>query len=124
MHGNDKGTHHTGLKSRMVSPLSAQEVEKKCVRRFLDRLELRIKKIRILVLQRDWAHLRTEVLSLGPAAGQFGFETLSKRCQQLAESIPQGRVSRVAILLLAKQAAHLLLQEMDQILIDQKSQAP
>jgi HPt (histidine-containing phosphotransfer) domain-containing protein len=103
---------------------SLDEIQNRLQRRFLDRLALRIKKMRRLLMERDWPGIKAESLSLSRSSEQFGFAHLAQRCTQVAQSIPDGKIAKVATLDSSKKLTFHLVQEIDQILIENTVMRP
>ncbi len=94
------------------------EIQLRLQRRFLDRLAVRIKSIRKYLIERNWEKLKCECDSLRTGAEQFGFQELAQLSAQVAFSIPNGRVSKVTTLPVAKEKTQVLIRAIDDTLMD------
>ena len=54
-----------------------QEINERLRRRYLDRLGERVKKLRKLLVERNWEDLRVECGQLASSGDTFGFSTLT-----------------------------------------------
>jgi len=103
---------------RSIQPDSPREIDDRLRRRYLDRLGQRVKKLRKLIVERNWEELRAECSQLAISGETFGFQNLTDLAQAAQDSIPQGKVPRAATPLRAKETTEALLTAIDSILIE------
>lgn len=96
---------------------SLQEIEGRLRRGYLDRLGLRVKKLRKLLVERDWEKLRNECLALSLSGDSFGFREVATLADQVKHFIPPGRIPRAATPSRAKELAESLVTTIDSILV-------
>ena len=97
---------------------SPQEINDRLRRRYLDRLSQRVKKLRKLMVERNWQELRTECGQLAISGETFGFRNLTRLALATQESIPTGKVSRAATPIHAKETTEALIAAVDTILME------
>lgn len=107
-------------KSRLntIPPDSPEEIDERLRRRYLDRLSQRVKKLRKLLVERNWEDLRTECAQLAMSGETFGFHTITHLAIAAQESIPTGRTSRAATPAHAKANSEALIAAVDSVLIE------
>ncbi len=98
---------------------STQEIDERLRRRYLDRLGQRVKKLRRLLVERNWEDLRIECAQLAASGETFGFQRLTLLAIAAQETIPTGRISRAATPLRAKESTETLITAIDSILVEQ-----
>src|SRR4051794_10822399 len=103
---------------KIIQPDSHKEINDRLRRRYLDRLSQRVKKLRKLLIERNWEDLRNECHHLATSGETFGFLNLSHLAIAARESIPLGKVSRAATPLHAKDTIELLVAAVDSVLMD------
>ena len=99
-------------------PDSHKEIDARLRRRYLDRLGQRVRKLRKLVVERNWEDLRAECGQLASSGEAFGFQKLTYLAIAAQESIPTGRVSRAATPLCAKENTEALIAAIDSVLME------
>jgi hypothetical protein len=99
-------------------PGSLKEIDDRLRRRYLDRLCQRVKKLRKLLVERNWEELRTECGQLAVSGETFGFENITQLSVAVQATIPPGKVPRAATPLRAKETAETLITAIDSILIE------
>jgi len=99
-------------------PDSPKEIEARLRRRYLDRLGHRVKKLRKLLIERNWEDLRSECGQLANSGETFGFQNITSLALVAQESIPAGRVSRAATPAHAKESTEALIGAIDETLIE------
>jgi hypothetical protein len=99
-------------------PDSPREIEERLRRRYLDRLSQRVKKIRKLLIEKQWEELRAECGQLASSGEIFGFGNLTHLAMIAHTSIPKGRVSRAITPMRAKEATETLINAIDTILME------
>lgn len=92
------------------------QIENQLRNRYLERLAIRVKKIRSLLVERNWEELRAECGAIAGSTESFGLPTLRELAQQVEELIPPGRISRASALPDARAAVESLLTAMDVLL--------
>lgn len=95
-----------------------QEIEDRLRRRYLDRLNLRLREIRKLLVSRNWEELRSECEQLASSGETFGFKELTQLAIQAQRSIPPGRVSRAMAPSSAKKNLEQLIAAIDNVLLE------
>lgn len=96
------------------------DIEMRMRKRYLERLASRVKKIRLLLLERDWEELRAECRQIAQSSEGFGVRALREIALHGEEAIPPGRVSRASALPDARAAVERLLTAIDVILTDEE----
>lgn len=99
-------------------PDSPKEIDERLRRRYLDRLSQRVKKLRKLLIERNWEELRVECGQLATSGETFGFPKLTHLALAAQSAIPLGKVSRAATPLRAKETSESLIAAVDAILMD------
>ena len=95
-----------------------EEINDRLKRRYLDRLSVRVKKLRRLLVERSWEELRTECGQLAASGETFGFDDLTFLSIAVQKSIPPGKLSRAYTPTMAKQTAESLIAAIDTVLIN------
>lgn len=95
---------------------SPQEIEDRLRRRYLDRLGGRVKKLRKLLIERNWEELRTEYTQLAVSGVTFGFSSITQLADSAQATLPPGRISRALTPLHAKERTEALISEIDSLL--------
>ncbi len=108
--------YHKDIKA--LQPDTPREIDERLRRRYLDRLGQRVKKLRKLLIERNWENLRSECGQLAVSGETFGFERLTLLAIGAQESIPQGKISKAATPSKAKQTAEALIATIDSILME------
>ncbi len=103
---------------RSIQPDSPREIDDRLRRRYLDRLGHRVKKLRKLLVERNWEDLRGECYQLAMSGETFGFQNLTSLAQIAQCSIPEGKVARAATPIRAKETTEALITAIDFILIE------
>ena len=103
---------------RTIQPDSPREIDDRLRRRYLDRLSQRVKKLRKLLVERNWEDLRAECSQLASSGENFGFQTLTALAQNAQNSIPTGKISRASTPVRAKESTEALIAAIDSILIE------
>lgn len=101
-----------------LQPDTPREIEERLRRRYLDRLGQRVKKLRKLLIERNWEDLKSECRQLATSGETFGFQKLTLLAIVAQESIPEGKVPRAATPLRAKETTEALIASIDGILIE------
>lgn len=101
-----------------LEPDSPKEIDDRLRRRYLDRLSQRVKKLRKLLVERNWEELRLECGQLASSGETFGFQKLTDLAVAARETIPPGKVARAATPLRAKETTEALIANIDFILLE------
>jgi hypothetical protein len=112
---------HTQFYSKDLRALnlkSLQEIEVRLRRGYLDRLSLRVKKLRKLIIERNWEQLREECLALSLSGDTFGFQDVAALASQVQRSIPAGKIPRAATPSRGKEYAESLVSNIESILVE------
>ena len=97
---------------------SSEEIQTRLRKRFLDRLSMRMLRMRRGLVERDWPILKAECKSISGSGKTFGFSQLSELAVQVDHLIPEGDVSRAKGIPQAKKAVENLILAIDSILIE------
>lgn len=97
---------------------SLKEINERLQRRYLDRLSLRVKKLRKLLAERNWEELRTECTHLAQSGENFGFANLTVLAEEARNAIPRGKIAKAAMPTQAKKSTENLISAVDAILFD------
>lgn len=98
---------------------SIDQIETTLQKKYLERLNLRVRKIRLLLLERQWEELRAECHQIAHSSEGFGLPTLRTIALQAEEAIPPGRVSRASALPHARGAVENLITSIDVLLTNE-----
>jgi hypothetical protein len=101
---------------------SPSEIDARLKRRYLDRLALRVKKMRKQLLDRDWDALRAECAHLGGTGKSFGLVAIAERAENAAREIPSAPVSKLLSLPQARNAVEHLILTIEIALSDNNDQ--
>ncbi len=100
---------------------SPSEIDDRLKRRYLDRLGLRVKKLRKLLVERNWEELRLECSQVAVGGETFGFAELKSLAAEAQKAIPAGRVLRAQTPLFAKENTEALIARIDSVLVGHSS---
>lgn len=95
---------------------STQEIQNRLRKRFLDRLSMRMLRMRQGLVERNWPVLKAECRSISGSGKTFGFEQLSHLATEVDHLIPEGEISRAQGIPQAKKAVEHLIYMIDSIL--------
>ena len=116
---NDTENMELFQKSNKQSPPDTiEDIEKRLKKRYLDRLVIRVRKIRKLLIEKNWEELKRECGQLGNSLENFGFERITDLSAVAHDTIPSNKVPRAATPLRAKAAVEMLIQEIDSTLME------
>lgn len=101
-------------------PVFFDEINERLKRRYLDRLSFRLRTLRKSLILRNWQALREDCQQLALSCETFGFTTLTRLAKEAYLAIPTGRLSRAAVLPMAKSKIEILITSIDTALIDSK----
>jgi HPt (histidine-containing phosphotransfer) domain-containing protein len=104
--------------NQTIQPDSPKEIEERLRRRYLDRLSQRVKRLRRLLVERNWEELRQECSQLANSGENFGFPNLTFLAEAAQDSIPAGKVPRAATPLRAKETTEALIVAVDGVLME------
>ena len=103
---------------KTLHPDTPSEINDRLRRRYLDRLSQRVKRLRRLLVERNWEELRTECGQLAASGETFGFENLTFLANAAQKAIPEGKLSRAFTPFYAKETTETLISAIDSILIE------
>ena len=95
---------------------SSQEIQVRLRKRFLDRLSMRMLRMRQGLVERNWPVLKSECRSISGSGKTFGFDQLSCLATEVDHLIPEGEISRAQGIPQAKKAVEHLICVIDSIL--------
>jgi HPt (histidine-containing phosphotransfer) domain-containing protein len=101
-----------------ILPDSPQEIDDRLKRRYLERLGQRVRRLRKLIIDRNWEDLRNECHQLATSGESFGFPHLTLLAKAAHQNIPQGKVSRATTPIQAKASLETLINAIDSTLIE------
>lgn len=102
----------------MLEIENLKEIDERLRRRYMDRLELKVKKLRKLLVERNWEDLRNECGQLASSGETFGFPGLTQLAVSVQNSIPQGKIPRAATPTSARENTEALITAVDDVLIE------
>jgi hypothetical protein len=102
----------------LSDPPTVGEIQERVKRRYVDRLSQRVKRIRRLLLDREWPELRNEARQLREGGSEFGFIHLSELASAAEKLIPETGLSRLRPMPEARQAVENLICAIDVILVE------
>lgn len=94
------------------------EIEERVKQRYLDRLAIRVKRVRKQLSERNWEDLRTECHQVSSSAKSFGFYHLSQLAANAEEAMPPDHIPRAAVMPEARRAVDRLIAAIDDILVE------
>lgn len=92
---------------------SPEEIQRRVRKGYLDRLDTRVRRMRMLLAERDWPALRVECAHLKNTATGFGFRELSELAGEVEKELLQSDSSRAVALPQVRIAAEALLTAID-----------
>jgi hypothetical protein len=95
---------------------SSAEIEDRLRRRYLDRLTIRVRKMRKHLIDREWNVLRTECAHLKESGQSFRLLQIANLAGSAVEAIPTGAVSKHKALPEARHAVETLISAIDVVL--------
>lgn len=99
---------------------STDEIQKRVQNQYIGRVGSRLKKMRKLVLDRDWATLKSEANQLAEGAQNFGFKALASDVQKAIEVLNKSNLTRTAIDQEAKMTLEVLFKRLDRFLVEEQ----
>ena len=103
---------------------SRHEIQERLRKRFLDRLSVRMRRLRRELIERNWPVLKAECRSIGGTGTTFGFERLSNLATKVDQLIPDGDVSRAQTIPDARHAVEELIVAIDSVLSEHQISGP
>jgi hypothetical protein len=97
---------------------NTKEIDARLRRRYLDRLALRVKKMRKQLLNRDWDALRVECAHLGGTGKSFGLHNIAEFAESATREIPPAPVSKLLSLPEARNAVEHLIMTIEIVISD------
>lgn len=95
------------------------EIQKRIQHRYIDRVSARLKKMRKLLIDRDWNTLRNEANQLAEGAQNFGYTDLASDVQKAIEVLNKQNLTRTAMDQEAKQSLEALFKKLDRFLVEE-----
>ena len=92
---------------------SKDEIQTRVRRGYLERLDLRLKKMRRFLSDREWNQLRIECMHLKNTAASFDFQEIARLALDTENSIPRDAHSSALHLPEARQKAETLFSEIE-----------
>jgi HPt (histidine-containing phosphotransfer) domain-containing protein len=102
----------------LTDPPSLDEIQARVRRRYIDRLSQRVRRMRKMLLERNWSELRNEARQIRDGGEGFGFAHLTELAATAEQVIPENVISRLRPLPEARQAVESLLIAIDLILAE------
>jgi hypothetical protein len=102
----------------LTDPPSLDEIQARVRRRYIDRLSQRVRRMRKMLLERNWLELRNEARQIREGGEGFGFTHLTELATTAERVIPENGISRLRPLPEARQAIESLLIAIDLILAE------
>jgi len=102
----------------LTDPLSLDEIQARVRRRYIDRLSQRVKRMRRMLLERNWSELRNETRQLREGGESFGFAHLTELASTAERAIPENGVSKLRPFPQARQAIENLMIAIDLVLAE------
>ncbi|MFL5812857.1 MAG: hypothetical protein ACJ763_04720 [Bdellovibrionia bacterium] len=102
----------------LTDPPSLDEIQARVRRRYIDRLSQRVRRMRKMLLERNWSELRNEARQIREGGEGFGFAHLTELAATAEQVIPENGISRLRPLPEARQAVEGLLIAIDLILAE------
>lgn len=118
---------YVGTQYNPAQPPSRSEITEHLHLRYMERLNLRVKKMRRLLAEREWHELKTQARQLKGGSENFGLGILSERAVNLMQTIPDEPLSRLRpfpTLQQAREAAESLFGAIDQVLTENSVRFP
>jgi hypothetical protein len=104
--------------THVITTETQQEIQERRRRRYLERLALRVRRLRKQLAERSWEELRSECQQLRTGGEEFGFHVLCALATAAMEEIPPGKIFRAVPLPRARQAVDALVSAIDDILTE------
>ena len=95
------------------------EIQKRIQHRYIARVSTRLRKMRKLLIDRDWNTLKNEVNQLVEGAQNFGYTDLAVDVQKSIEVLNKQHLTRTAMDQEAKQSLELLFKKLDRFLVEE-----
>jgi HPt (histidine-containing phosphotransfer) domain-containing protein len=98
---------------------STKEIQERVKSQYIERVGSRLRKMRKLMMDRDWATLKTEAHQLAEGAQNFGYSTLATEVTAALQVLESQSLTRTAIDQPTKVALESLFKRLDRFLVDQ-----
>ncbi len=98
---------------------STEEIQQRVKNQYIERVGSRLRKMRKLMMDRDWATLKNEAHQLAEGAQNFGYPNLATEVQSALQVLEKQTLSRTAIDQPTKLALESLFKRLDRFLVDQ-----
>lgn len=102
----------------LTDPPTLDEIQARVRRRYIDRLSQRVRRMRKMLLERNWSELRNEARQIREGGEGFGFSNLTELAAAAERTIPENGASRMRPIPEARQAVESLLIAIDLILAE------
>ncbi len=109
---------HQSRFRRIFLAESPTEINARLRRRYLDRLGIKVRKLRRLLIERKWDDLKLECYQLALSGENFGFDQITSLSMEVYQSIPNKKLSRAATPLLTREITENLIAAIDSLLIE------
>ena len=101
---------------------SSREIQNRVKSGYIERVSLRLKKMRKQLIDRDWTGLKTEASHLSEGANNFGFQEIVGEVDRVLTLLNKKTLSRTSIDTEVKTAMEQLFQKLDRFLVDEQRQ--
>jgi hypothetical protein len=102
----------------LTDPPSLDEIQARVRRRYVDRLSQRVKRMRRMLLERNWPELRNETRQIREGGESFGFNHLTELATIAERAMPGAGTSRLRPYPIARQAVENLMTAIDLVLAE------
>lgn len=99
--------------SHIMQPL---EIQDRLRKRYIDRLSVRVKKLRKDHVERNWASLKSECRQLVQSAENFGFRELARLAREAEQSLPDENIPSAVVIPEGREAVGNLITAIEAIL--------
>lgn len=97
------------------------EIHDRVQRGYIERLQLRVKKMRKLLVERSWNELRLECAHLKNTAAGFGLPDIAEMAGAIESTIPASGVGPATTLPETRKAAEILFITIDSLHLNRRS---
>lgn len=98
---------------------TTDEIQKRVQNRYIERVGNRLKKMRKLLIDRDWSTIKNETNQLLEGAQNFGYVELASEINKALEVLNKQHLTRTAMDQEAKQTLELLFKRLDRFLVEE-----
>lgn len=95
------------------------EIQQRVQNRYIERVGTRLKKMRKLLIDRDWATIKLEVSQLLEGAQNFGFTEIASEVTKAIDVLNKQHLTRTAMDQEAKQTLEVLFKRLDRFLVEE-----